>query len=59
MNKQIMKAASKRGQTSSLDLPSGSRLGEAKAAGKRGQTSSLDLPSESRLGEAIAVEGVS
>ena len=50
------KAAAKRGQTSSLDLPSGSRLGTVKAAAKRGQTSSLDLPSESRLGEANAGE---
>ena len=43
------KAASKREQSSSLELPSESRFNVVKAASKREQSSSLELPSESRF----------
>ena len=51
-----MKAAVKQEQSSSLELPSESRFGEAKAATKQEQSSSLELPSESRFGEAKEAE---
>ena len=46
------KPASKREQSSSLELPSASRFGEAKPAVKREQSSSHELPSTSRFGKA-------
>ena len=47
--KDLPKSASKREQSSSLELPSESRFNVVKSASKREQSSSLELPSESRF----------
>ena len=49
-----LKAAGKRGQTSSLDLPSGSRLGEAKAAGADVLSLAFDVRDREQCEQAVA-----